>query len=65
MVQVRALNRDGDSIPGAVIVLVSLNPDTVAIDSARMAVVGKAIGPAKVFARTGNLPSDPFTILVK
>ena len=46
-IHVRVLNRDGDSIVGAVVRLVSLNPDTLGIDSARVAIVGKHVGPAK------------------
>ena len=59
------LNRSGDSIPGASVILISLTPDTLGIDSARLAVIGKAVGPGRVIARTADLPSDPFTILVK
>jgi hypothetical protein len=64
-IEVHVLNRSGDSIPGAPIALVSLNPDTIGIDSARQAVVGIAAGPGQVIAKTGSLPSQPFRIVVK
>ena len=64
-VEVHALNRSGDSIPGAALFLVSLNPDTIGIDSARLAVIGLAVGPGQVIAKVGSLPSQPFRILVK
>jgi hypothetical protein len=62
---VLVLNRSGDSIPGAPVALVPLNPDTMGIDSARQAVIGLVIGTGRVLARSGELRSDPFTILVK
>ena len=64
-IDVRVLNRSGDSIPGAPVALVSLNPDTIGVDSARLAVVGLAKGPGQVIAKTGSLPSQPFRIIVK
>ena len=64
-IDVHVLNRSGDSIPGAPIVLLSLNPDTIGVDSARQAVVGLAAGPGQVIAKTGSLPSQPFRIVVK
>jgi hypothetical protein len=63
--QVRVLNRAGDSIPGAVVTLTSLDPDTIGIDSARQAVIGIVAGSGRVVARSGSLPSDPFRIVVK
>ena len=65
VLQVRALNRDGDSIPGAVILLHSRTPDTLAVDSARGAVVGLLVGSGRVVAVSNGLPSDPLTIPVK
>jgi len=64
-IHVRALNRSGDSIPGAPITLDVENPDTIGVDTARQAVIGRAVGAGRVVAKSGNLPSDPFTILVK
>ena len=64
-IDVRVLNRSGDSIPGAPVALVSLNPDTIGVDSARLAVVGLAAGPGQVIAKAGSLPSQPFRIIVK
>jgi hypothetical protein len=65
VLNVRVLNRSGDSIPGAPTALISLNPDTLGIDSARQAVVGKIVGTGRLVARSGGFPSAPFTILVK
>ena len=65
VVNVRVLNRSGDSIPGAAWVLLSLSPDTIGIDSARHAVIGLMAGAGRILARTGDLPSAPFRIVVK
>lgn len=71
VVNVRVLNRSGDSIPGAVWVLLSLSPDTIGIDSARHAVIGlrwadttRHTGTGRILARSGDLPSAPFRIIV-
>jgi hypothetical protein len=64
-IHVRVLNRSGDSIPGAVVTLVSLTPETLGVDNARIAVVGKTVGPGRAIAVSGSLPSDAFTVLVK
>ena len=64
-IHVRVLNRDGDSIPDAAVLLVSLNPDTLGIDTAAVALVGKAKGPARWLARSGDLPSTTFPVVVK
>ena len=60
-----ALNRSGDSIVGAPLTLFSLDTDTIAVDSARLAVIGLLAGHGRVVARSGNLPSFPLTIVVK
>lgn len=64
-VTVEALNRSGDVIPDAAILLISLNPDTIGVDSALVAVVGIAPGPGDVVAGSGNLRSAPFRIIVR
>ena len=64
VMNVRVLNRAGDSIPGAPVRLIALNPDTLAVDSALQAVIGRAPGPGRVVAWSGSLPSDPFRIIV-
>jgi hypothetical protein len=64
-IAVRVLNRAGDSIPGAPVVLTSLNPDTLGIDSASQSVIGLLPGPARIVARSGTLVSSPFPIRVK
>lgn len=65
VIQVRALNRSGDSIPNAVIFIYSQNPDTMAVDSARMAVVGKKVGQGRLVAVSNGLPTAPLPIPVK
>ena len=63
-VPVRVLNRAGDSIPGAPVVLTSLNPDTLGVDSAGRSVIGLLPGPARIVARSGPLASSPYSIRV-
>lgn len=65
VIRVRVLNRSGDSIIGAPVELVSLNPDTLGVDNARTAVIGKIKGSGRAIARSGDLPSAPFAIPVK
>jgi len=62
---VRVLNRGGDSIPGAPVILVSLTPDTLGIDTPQVAVVGKLAGPGRAYASSGDFKSDPFRVIVK
>ena len=64
-ITVRVLNRSGDSIPNAPVVLISLDTLFISIDSARLAVIGDSAGLGRVIAKTGSLPSDPFRIIVK
>ena len=64
-VHARALNRAGDSIPGALIVLIGLNPDTLGVDSARVAIFGVVPGTGRFVARTGNIPSTVLLIPVR
>ena len=64
-IHVRVLNRSGDSIVGAPVRLVSLTPDTLGIDSSRIAIVGLQAGPGKFVAFSGSLPSVPITVIVK
>jgi hypothetical protein len=62
---VRVFDRGGDSIPGAAIRLAVLDTALLAVDSADQAVVGLNPGsPARVVALSGNLHSDPLTIVV-
>jgi len=63
-IAVEALNRSGDVIPGAPLLLISLTPDTIGIDSAALAVIGLMPGPGDVVAGTGNLRTAPFRIVV-
>jgi hypothetical protein len=65
VLHVRVLNRSGDSIPGAPVALIALNPDTMDVDSARFAVVAKIVGIGRVVAKSGSLPSDPLPIPIK
>lgn len=67
---IRALDRSGDSLPNAAIVLTSLSPDTLGVDSARLAVIGLFADSVTkhtvglVIASTGNLRSQPLAITV-
>ena len=63
-VPVRVLNRAGDSIPGAPVVLTSLTPDTLGVDTAGQAVIGRLPGPGRLVARSGPLTSNPLLIRV-
>lgn len=66
VIQARAINRNGDSIPGASLTLVSLDPDTMGVDSARFAVIGiVAGGTGRAIVKVGNLASNPFLIPIK
>lgn len=62
---VRVLDRSGDSIPGASVQLVSLNPDTLGIDSATNGLIGLRPGPARVVAVSGNLRSSALSVTVQ
>jgi hypothetical protein len=66
IVGVRVLDRAGDTIPGAPVRVVSLNPDTVGVDSAlAFGLIGltpNATG--RVVAIADNLQSDPLSVAV-
>jgi len=64
IVGVRVRNRAGDTIPGAQVRLASLTPDTVAIDSAALGLIGVQPGPGRVVALAGSLASDPLSVTV-
>lgn len=64
VMQVRVLNRSGDSIPGAPVVIFSQD-SLLAVDSARLAVIAKYAGTGHVVARSGSLPSAPLPIPIK
>ncbi len=61
---VRVLDRAGDSIVGAKVSIVSLNPDTVGVDTTRLAVFGITPGSGSVVAFTGALTSTPLRVTV-
>ena len=64
-IEVHALNRSGGSIPGAPLELFSDDPDTIAVVSGALAVVGLVPGRGDLIAKSGDLPSAPFRIVVK
>jgi hypothetical protein len=64
-VAVRVLNRAGDSIPGADVSLLALNPDTLDVVPDTTLVVGVAPGPGRIVAASAGLRSEPFRIIVK
>lgn len=65
VLRVRVLNRAGDSIPGAPVALISLDPDTMGVDSALFAVVANIVGTGRIVAKSGSLPSDPLPIPIR
>ena len=64
-IHVRVLNRAGDSIIGAPVALSAINPDTIGVDSAKTAVIGKVAGIGQVVASSGGFHSDIFRIPIK
>jgi hypothetical protein len=62
---VRALNRAGDSIPGAPITLITLTPDTLGVVPQQHTVFGIAAGPGRIVARTGDLVTQPLRVVVR
>ena len=65
IIHARALNRSGDTIAGAPLTLVSLNPDTMSVDTARFAVVGLLKGTGRAIVTSGSLRSNPFLIPIQ
>jgi hypothetical protein len=61
---VRVLDHAGDTIPGARVQLVSFAPDTLAVDTQPLALVGVRPGHARLIATSGNLRSDPLAVTV-
>jgi len=63
-VSVVVLNRAGDTVPGQNVSIVSLNPDTLAVDSAIFGLVGIVPGLGRVVAFAGKLSSALFEVTV-
>jgi len=63
-VSVVVLDRAGDTVPGQAVRLLSLDPDTLAVDSAIFGLVGVVPGAGRVVASSGNLQSAPLTVNV-
>jgi len=63
-IRMRALNRNGDSIPDAPVRLISENPDTLGITADSTAIIGRIPGPGRFLAAVGNLNSQTFTTTV-
>ena len=61
---VRVLSHAGDTIPGAPVQLVSFAPDTLAVDTQPLRLVGVRPGHARLVATSGNLRSDPLAVTV-
>ncbi len=62
VIHARALNRSGDTIAGAPLKLVSLDPDTMGVDTASFSVVGILAGTGRAIVTSGGLQSNPFLI---
>jgi hypothetical protein len=63
-ITVAVLDHAGDTIPGAPVQVVSLNPDILAVDTLPVRLIGLQPGPARVIATSGNLRSDPLAVTV-
>jgi len=63
-VGVVVLDRAGDSVPGAHVQLLSLDPDTVAVDTTTLAITGVRPGTGRVIAISNSLQSAPLVITV-
>jgi len=63
-IDVRVRNRAGDTIPGASVQVVSFAPDTLAVDTQPLALIGVRPGHARVIASSGGLQSDPLVVTV-
>jgi hypothetical protein len=61
---VRVLDRAGDTIAGAPVQVVSLNPDTLKVDTLPLRLIGIQPGPARLLAFSGSLHSNPLTVTV-
>lgn len=63
--QVRVLNRGGDTVPGAAVSLAVVDTAYLTLDSADLAVIGRdTTAAAHVVALSGALRSDPLSIRV-
>ena len=63
-VGVTVLDRAGDSVPGTHVRMISLDPDTVAVDSLTFAITAVRPGTGRVIALAGDLQSVPLVITV-
>jgi hypothetical protein len=54
-ISVRVLDRSGDSLPGAAVRVVSLDPDTLGVDTVPLRLVGLTPGTARVLATSSGL----------
>ena len=60
----RALDGNGDSV-AATVRWATLDTAVLAVDSVTGAATGKAVGTGRLLARTGNLLSNPLTVVVQ
>jgi hypothetical protein len=63
-IDVRVRNKAGDTIPGAPVQVVSLAPDTLAVDTQPLVLIGLRPGHARLVAISGSLHSDPLAVTV-
>ena len=63
-ITVRVLDHAGDSIPGARVQLASFAPDTLAVDTQPLGLIGVRPGRSRLVATSGNLRSDPLAVTV-
>ncbi|MGA2383104.1 MAG: hypothetical protein ABSG61_06670 [Gemmatimonadales bacterium] len=63
-IEVHVLDNAGDTIPGARVQVVSFAPDTLAVDTQPLALIGLRPGHSRLVATSGNLRSDPLAVTV-
>ena len=61
---VRVRNNAGDTIPGAPVQVVSFAPDTLAVDTQPLGLIGLRRGHSRLLATSGNLRSDLLVVAV-
>ena len=64
-IHVRVLNRSGDSIVGAPVFLTPVNPDTIGVDTAKTAVIGRKRGIGRVIPSSGGFRGEIFRITIR
>ncbi len=61
----RVRNKAGDTIPGAAVHLISFSPDTLAVDTLPLALIGVTPGTARLLATSGSLQALDTVVVVR